>query len=172
MAAAHHKHVVMGTWVTAEIQAAPQRPPLRVSGTEHHASHPGLHKGAGAHRAGFEGHQQGAIVEAPVGAQPRRLLQGHKFGMSERLLIPFASVAAPADRPTLPIQHHRRHRDLPFGSHRFGAAQQPLHPGIAVEVHPRAWAASCSLPARLRVPAGRAGEWGALLRGFGASSRA
>lgn len=162
----------MGTWVAAEIEAAPQSSPLRVSGTEHHASHPGLHQGASAHRAGFEGHQQGAVVEAPVGAQPCRLLQGHQFGMSERLLIPFAPVAAPADRSSPAIQHHRRHRDLPLGSNRFGAAQQPLHPGIAVEVHPRAWVASCSLPARLRVLAGRVGEWGALLRGFGASSPA
>jgi hypothetical protein len=56
----------MGTWVVGQIQATSKGTPLGVAGAEHHPPHARLHQGTGAHGAGLQGYQQGAIVEAPV----------------------------------------------------------------------------------------------------------
>jgi len=57
-------------------------------------------------------------------------LQRHQFRMGQGLLIPFAAVAAPADRPAPFIQHHCRHGDFTRFPHPFGSPQQPPHPAL------------------------------------------
>lgn len=128
--AAQHLHVVMGARIRTEIQHTAKGSALGVVGAEADPSHPSLHQRTRAHRAGFQRHHQGAVVEAPVAAQACGLLQRHQFGVAKGLLIPFAPVAAPADRPPLAIEHHRCHRDLAGGADRRGAAAQALHPGL------------------------------------------
>jgi len=123
-----HLHVVMGAGIAAEVEDATKGAAFRVEGSIHHTPHPGLYQGSGTHGARLERHHQGAVVEAPVAAQPGCLLQRHQFGMAQRLLIAFASVDAPTDRPSIAIQNHRRHWDFPFGTDAGGAPQQAFHP--------------------------------------------
>lgn len=126
----------MGTGTAAQIQHPTKTTAFRVGRANDHTTHPGLYQGSGAHRAGFEGDQQGAVVEPPVAAQARCLPQGHQLGMPQGVTIQLAPVAAPANRTAFPIEQHRRHRDLAGPSHRFGASQQPVHPGLGLLIIP------------------------------------
>jgi hypothetical protein len=123
-----HQHVVVGAGVSAEVQHTTQATAFRVASPEHHSAHPRLHQSPSTHRAGFEGHQHGAVVEAPVTPQPGGLLQGHQLCMAQGLLILLSPVAAPAHRTALVIEHHSGHRNLTLGTHGGGPAQQALHP--------------------------------------------
>jgi len=73
-------------------------------------------------------------VETPVLAQPGGLDQGLQFRMAEGISVGFAPVAAPADGPSLRIQHHRRHRHLAPLGRRRRPPQQPLHPQFQAAV--------------------------------------
>jgi hypothetical protein len=123
-----HLHVVVGAGVLAQVKNTAKPSALAIGGTEHHPSNPGLHQGAGTHRAGLEGHDQGAVVEAPVLAQPGGLLQCHQFGVAQRVLIVLPSVTAPAHGPAAAIQHHCSHGNFTLGPHRRCAPQQAPHP--------------------------------------------
>jgi hypothetical protein len=118
----------VGTGATAQIENTAQPSPFRVTGAEHHPAQPRLHQRAGTHRAWLEGHQEGAVVEAPIASQSCSLLQGDQFGMAEWALIPFAPVAAPADGAAVAIEQHRRHGYLAGLPHPGCTAQKPLHP--------------------------------------------
>jgi len=114
--------------VPGQVHGATQPSAFGISGGEQHPPHTGLHQGAGAHRAGFERHDQAAVVETPAATHGRSLAQRHQLGMTEWILIQLAAVAAPAEAAPFPIQHHRRHRDLSPVTGAAGLAQQPLHP--------------------------------------------
>lgn len=118
----------MGAGVIGKVQAAAQGTTLGIIGAEHHPIHPGLHQRSCAHGAGFQGHKQGAAVETPVAQHLRRLLQGHQFGMAERIAFPFPLVASPADATSGSIQDHGRHRHFTGTSGAVCFPHQPTHP--------------------------------------------
>jgi len=126
--AAHHQHRVVGAGACTEIEHTSQTAALGVVGSKHNLADSGLHQSPGAHRAGFEGDQQGAVVEAPVAPEARSLLQRHQLGMAQWLLIPLAPVASPAHGSALGIEHNGSHWDFAFAAHGLSAPQQPLHP--------------------------------------------
>ncbi len=119
---------MVGAGVGGQVEAAAEGAAFGIAGREHHPTHTGLDQGTGAHRAGFEGHQQAAVVEAPVAPQGRRLAQRHQFGVTERILLAMPAVAAPAQAMAMAIEDHSRHRDFSLQSHPFRLAQQALHP--------------------------------------------
>jgi hypothetical protein len=47
--------------------------------------------------------------------------------MAQGILVPFAPVHAPTDRPAVAIKDHRRHGDF-LVAHPLGPSQQALHP--------------------------------------------
>jgi len=49
-------------------------------------------------------------LKAPGAQGGGGLAQGHQLGMAQRILAVVATVRAPAHGPSLPIEHHRRHR--------------------------------------------------------------
>ena len=111
-----------------QVKTAADSSSLRVSGAKNKRSHPGLHQGARTERAGFERHQQRALIEPPVSDQPRRLGDGHQFCMAQGIGISLASIATPTNTVTLSIQHCSCHRHVSAKSHPIGAAQQSFHP--------------------------------------------
>ena len=118
----------MGTAVVGQVEAAAEGPPFGIRRGEHHGAHPCLDQGAGAHRAGLQGHQQGAVVEAPGAQQGGGLPQRHQLSVAQGILAAVTAIAAPADSPAPGIQHHSRHGHLPQHTHPGGPTEQPLHP--------------------------------------------
>jgi len=121
---------MVGAGIGRQVEAAAQGAPLGIAGAEDDPAHAGLDQGTGAHRAGFQGDQQAAVVEPPVPPQGRRLTQGHQFRMAEGILMAMAPVAAPAQAVAPAIQDHRRHGNFPQRTDPLGLAQQAPHPVV------------------------------------------
>ena len=101
---------------------------LVVPGSEHNRSHPCLHESTSAHRTGLQGHNQGAVVEAPVTRQPSSLLKCHQFRMAEGIVTVMAAVAPMADHSSFPIKDNRRHRHFTTPARLGCTGKQDLHP--------------------------------------------
>ena len=121
---------MVGTGIGGQIQAAAKGTSLWIVSCKDHRADPGLNEGPGAHRTGLEGHQQGAVVEAPVVASAGRLAKGDQFGVAQGILRAVAAVAAPAKGAAGAIKQHGSHRDLAFLASPGRAAQQPVHPEL------------------------------------------
>lgn len=119
---------MVGACVGGEVQTTAKGSALRIQRTKHHGAHTGLHQRTGAHRAGLQADQQCASVEAPVAPQACRLCQCHQFGMTERIGLGLAPVAAPANAASCFVQYHGRYRNLPVITHPLAVAQQAPHP--------------------------------------------
>ena len=105
--------VVMGAAMAGQVQAAPEGAPFGIPSGEYHRAHACLDQRPRTHRAGFQGHQQGAVIEAPGAQGGGGLPQGHQFRVAQGVLALVTAIAPPANGPPPVIQDHRRHGHLP-----------------------------------------------------------
>src|SRR5699024_791983 len=77
-----------------------------VEGAEDDPGEAGADGRSRAHRAGFEGDHERAVVQAP----PARVLRGgrdrHELGLAERIAVDLPSVVTEADHVSVPIDDH------------------------------------------------------------------
>jgi hypothetical protein len=123
-------------WV--ELAELVQDPDFKASvrrAAEHQAADPGLHQRAGAHRARFQGDQQGGAIQPPVpqrvGGRPQRL----QLGVRGRVACLLAPVAAPAELDPVGGHHHRSHRHVAVPERGPRLAQRDLHPALVGPLH-------------------------------------
>lgn len=96
----HNVHVVVGTDVTREIERSTQSAALGIPGAENHRSHACLHQGASTHGTGFKRHNQRAVVEAPISADPCCLPQRDELRMTKGVLMVMPAISTVADCPS------------------------------------------------------------------------
>jgi hypothetical protein len=118
----------MGAAVGCKVHRSSEATPLSVMGSVNNGSHPSLHQSSGAHRTGFQRHDQATVVETPITKHQRGLLKRHQFRMPQGILFGFTSISAMADGSTTGIQHHCCNRNLSAEAVDLGTLQKQLHP--------------------------------------------
>ena len=119
---------MVSTGVSGKIESSTKPATLVISRSEYNRSHPCLHKGTSAHRAGLQSHNQRAMVEAPVTPQPSCLLECNQFSVAKGITTVMPAVASMADRPSFPIQNNRRHGHFTTQARFRCTPKQDLHP--------------------------------------------
>jgi hypothetical protein len=92
--------------VLKQVHQASSRPVLRGCAPKNNAIHPRVHKGTGAHRAGFLGHVQLAIGESPIANGGLGLGDGQNFGVRSGVLELFHLIVGACDHA--PFEYHNR----------------------------------------------------------------
>jgi len=87
-----------------EIDDAAVHPGLGIACTIDDARDPRMEDGAGAHRAGLQGHEQLATRQAIISEAARGIAQRGNFGMGGRIALADRAVEAPSDNFSGP--HH------------------------------------------------------------------
>ena len=87
----------------------------------------GVDHGARAHRAGFERHIHGAVMEAPRPDLGGGVTQCEYFSMSHRIASEFAFVVACCDHAAL-MNDDDAHRDVVVSLSGLGLLDRELHP--------------------------------------------
>ena len=119
---------MVSTDVTRKIESSTKPSPLVIPRSEHNRSHPCLDKSTSAHRTGLQGHDQRAMVKAPVTRQASSLLKSDEFGMAKGIVAEMPAVTPMADRSSFPIKNNRGHGHFTTAA-RFRCTQkQDLHP--------------------------------------------
>ena len=116
------------TDVSGKIESPTKPATLVIPRSKHNRSHPCLHKSTCAHRAGLQGDNQRAVVEAPVPPQPSSLLKCNQFSVAEGITTVMPAVASMADRASFTIQNNRRHRHFTTQARFRCTPKQDLHP--------------------------------------------
>ena len=119
---------MVSTDVPGQIEGSTKPSTLVISRSEHNCSHSRLNKCTGAHRAGFQGHDQRTVVETPVTPQPSGLLQCNQFGMAKGIVSVMPAVASVADRASFPVKYNRRHGHFTTQARFRRTLKQDLHP--------------------------------------------
>jgi hypothetical protein len=89
-----------------------------------------LNQGAGAHGTGFQGHQQRAVIEAPVTAQAAGLTNGHQLSMAKRIVVQLSLIDAMANAAAVVIQNNGTNRYFSAFAEATRARDQNPHPGL------------------------------------------
>jgi hypothetical protein len=89
-----------------------------------------LNQGTCAHGTGFQGHQQGAVIETPVTTQTAGLLNRHQFSMPKRVIVQLPLVDAMADAAASVIQNNGANGNLSALPETASALNQTLHPRL------------------------------------------
>ncbi len=76
---------MVGAGVCGQINGAPKASTLGIVGSVNHLADTGLHQRPCTHRAGFQRHDQGALIQSPIAQDQGRLAQSHQFRMPERI---------------------------------------------------------------------------------------
>ena len=120
----------MCTHVCGQVDRASHRSPLRVGRRKNHLPDSRLNQGAGAHGTGFQGHQQRAVIEAPVTAQAAGLTNGHQLSMAKRIVVQLSLIDAMANAAAVVIQNNGANGNLSSFTETARALNQTLHPGL------------------------------------------
>ena len=119
---------MVSTDVSGKIESPTKPATLVILRSKHDRSHPCLHKSTCTHRAGLQGHNQRAVVEAPVTCQPSCLLKCNQFSVAKGIATVMPPVASMADRTSFPIQNNRRNGHFTTQARFRGTPKQDLHP--------------------------------------------
>ena len=74
---------MVGAGVFGEVNRAAKTSAFGVVCSIDHLANTRLNESTSAHRAGFQGHDQRALIQPPVAQNQRGLSQSHQFGMSK-----------------------------------------------------------------------------------------
>ena len=118
--------VVQSGVIEESIEAA-DGPGFGVGRAEDDAGDAGQDDGAGAHRAGFEGHVEGAPFEPPIGEGGGGLGDRQHFGVGGRVAELFATVVGLGEDFAV-AKDDRADGDLVFGRGGLGLADRLHHP--------------------------------------------
>ena len=100
---------------------------LRIERTEDDPIDSGQHQSAGTHRAGLEGHDQGAAREPPPADRSSGRAQGQDLGMRRRVASRLARVGTRSDDVTGSIDDDGTDRDVAAGNRESSLAQREPH---------------------------------------------
>jgi hypothetical protein len=89
-----------------------------------------LNQGTCAHGTGFQGHQQGAVIETPVTTQTASLTNGHQLSVPKRIIVQLPLVDAMADAAAMVIQDNGTNGNLSSFPETARALNQTPHPGL------------------------------------------
>jgi hypothetical protein len=92
--------------VLKQVHEASSRPVLRGRASKNYAVYSRVHKGTGAHRAGFLGHIQLAVGESPIADGSLGLSDGKNFGVRSGVLELFHLIVGARDHT--PFEDHNR----------------------------------------------------------------
>lgn len=111
--------LVVQPWVGTQVVQGPQRTGIGVGGTPHDPTDPGCPGGSGAHRAWFQGDEQGRLVEPPGSKLGGRIPQGEYLCVGRGVIGGFPLVVTAGDDP-LTDGHDGTYRYLAKGSRPLG----------------------------------------------------
>ena len=118
--------------VSQQIPDRPGRTGLLIEGTIDDSRNPGPDDSTCTHRTGLEGDDKGSVVEAPSSGRLGGIAQCHELGMSERILIDFASVVTAPDHRTISAQHHGPDGNVVMRTRQRRLGEGECHPILEV----------------------------------------
>ncbi len=142
---ADHLGAMVEPAVADHVPQRPDRTGLVVVRTEHDPVDAREHQRPGAHRAGLEGHHEGAAGQPPLADGAGRLAHGHDLGVAGRVAVALADVAARADDLAGGGEHDGADRYVaPAGRRRREVEGRPH--GCVPAGHPERPTSSSNLP--------------------------
>ena len=109
--AGRHVKSVIQRWLAGQVIQCSEVAPLGIGTSVHAVRHASQDHGPCAHRAGFQGHIDRAILQSPAAEMFSGSTHGQKLGMCRGILARLSQVVSASN--DLPFVHnHRAHGDL------------------------------------------------------------